>query len=102
MCTAFVDLLGQSTGAECNLTLLLASLGAPLAVACICPKLFVPALEILGMVSLILFSVIPALMVRKGPLARERWKGDLVVLVFSVVSIAIIGLDVRGRFLTSL
>lgn len=69
----------------------------PAAVACLGPQLFVAALEVSGIIRLILFAVIPALMMAKGPWAASKTKGYLVVAFFASVSASIIVIDLLGK-----
>lgn len=74
------------------------TLGLPLVIACLGPQLFVAALEVSGMLRLVLFAIIPAMMLRAGPLkksggGRRGWIAGAVALIAA----AIIGIDVAGR-----
>lgn len=73
----------------------------PAGIACSCPKLFVAALEVSGIIRLILFVAIPAFMMVKGPWLAYKTRGYLLVTFVSLVVAAIIGIDLLGKLLCS-
>lgn len=92
------DLVGQSSHPAASRTsLLMLTMGLPASVACLSPQLFVVALEVSGIIRLLLFAVIPALMMMKGPWAGSKTKGYLVVAFFTCISAVIIGIDLLGK-----
>lgn len=98
LCCVLSDLVGQSAHpALSRSSLLLLTMCVPASIACLCPQLFVAALEVSGILRLVLFAVIPALMMMRGPWAGDRVRGYSVVAFFSVISAAIIGIDLLGK-----
>lgn len=91
------DLMGHAEEGGSEGWLIAATMGLPALVACFWPQLFVPALEISGILRLILFAVIPALMMKNGPLLDSKWKGRAIAATFITVSTMIIGVDIGGR-----
>ncbi|GMH43472.1 hypothetical protein BSKO_11394 [Bryopsis sp. KO-2023] len=83
---------GPATGLAVAVTMF-----PPLAIACLCPKLFVAALELSGMLRLVLFAIIPALMLRAGPLRKSGAGKEWVAGAVALIAAAIIGIDVVGR-----
>ncbi|GMH35072.1 hypothetical protein BSKO_02940 [Bryopsis sp. KO-2023] len=98
-CLDFVeDLVGRpNTGkGKGSCVGVVATMALPLAIACLCPKLFVAALELSGILRLVLFAIIPVAMLRAGVQAsggRRGWIGAAVAFI----AIAIICIDVVGK-----
>ncbi|GMH43532.1 hypothetical protein BSKO_11454 [Bryopsis sp. KO-2023] len=98
-CIDFVkDLAGRPTegkGESGSFWAVVATMAPPLCIACLCPKLFVAALEISGMLRLVLFAIIPAMMVRASMKSEVR-KGWIAAGVAGI-AVVIILVDVAGR-----
>ncbi|GMH32740.1 hypothetical protein BSKO_00574 [Bryopsis sp. KO-2023] len=97
-CIAFVqDLTGSSSkeeGEPASLWAVVATMVPPLIIACLAPKLFVAALEISGILRLILFAIIPGIMTRVIPGSggrRQFMAGAVVAIAVGIIGICVVG-----------